>query len=122
MIRDEDDLMSDLVVPVPEKQDSIWEKDFEKKNRKAFSKWWVATKKHSTSPLGSVETTLIISLFIGFGCFLGSFWTKVLGGPGYVAFILFAFGALQLYNCILLFKQRKVVKQQIETMKMMEEV
>jgi hypothetical protein len=82
--------------------------------------WWKATKKHSTSPLGSVQTNLIITFFIAFGCLFGSIQVKINNGLSGIAFMLFGFAALNFYNMFLLLKQYKAIKRQIDTMRFIQ--
>lgn len=88
--------------------------------RITFNDWWKATKKHSTSPLGSVQTNLIITFFIASGCLLGSLQVKYTNGLSGIAFMLFGFSALNFYNMFLLIKQYKAIKRQIDTMRYIE--
>jgi hypothetical protein len=81
-----------------------------------FRSWWKATKEHSSSPLGSNQTNLIITFFIAFGCILGSLQLKHNQGVSGLCFMLFAFGILNLYNFYLLTKQYKIIKAQVATM------
>jgi hypothetical protein len=83
----------------------------------SFSEWKRSTIEYSKSPLGSINTQLIITFFISFGCLLGSFQNHLGGGKGYFSFILFAFGVLQLYMFYLLLNQKKQIKQTIIMMK-----
>ena len=86
-------------------------------------RWWKATKEHSTSLEGSLQTQLIITFFVFTGCLLGSFQAKYFyHSPSYVSFLLFAFGCLQGYSFLLLWKQRKVVREQKKLRKEMEEM
>lgn len=87
-----------------------------------FKLWWKATKERSVSPEGSLETQLIITFFVFTGCLLGSLQAKYLyNSPSYVSFLLFAFGCLQGYSFFMLWRQRKVLKQQKKLMKEFEE-
>ena len=86
-----------------------------------FGDWWRATKNHSRSPRGMLQTQLIINAFIVAGCFLGAIQTKLLGGPSGVSFMLFAFGLLQLYSYYLLVNQWRQMRETLRMIKENEE-
>ena len=100
----------------------LMEKDFEEKNRQAvnrlkksgfFSRWWRGTKAAAKSPSGSMQASLIINAFITVGCFLGAWQVKLSqGGIPAIAFVLFAFGVLQLIMWFGQLKQYKMILKQ----------
>jgi len=78
-----------------------------------FKAWGKGIKDHAKSPLGTLETQVIILCFLFFGLMLGAV-ERHLRGDGTLAFILFAFGLFQLTILIPLWKQYKTVKHQIK--------
>jgi hypothetical protein len=76
-----------------------------------FSRWGVGLKDYAKSPIGVAHTQIIISWFIVVGLFLGSLDMRG-RGESLVAFILFAFGCLQLLSVWGLYKQYRLLLSQ----------
>jgi len=75
-----------------------------------LGRWWKGTKDVAVSPLGGLQTSIIINFFILFGCFYGSYQTKVSGAFGVFSLILFCVGCLTLYNWVLSIRQYRSVR------------
>lgn len=85
-----------------------------------FTKWWKGTKQHANSSTGMLQTQIIINAFIVVGCLLGAWQIKVSNGYTAVAFVLFAFGLLNLISLVSMMKQYKALKMQEKIFKDME--
>lgn len=86
-----------------------------------MSRWWKGTKSHASSPSGGLQTGLIITGFVVVGCLLGAWQVKLSNGYSAVAFLLFAFGLLNLSQWFMQLKQYRLVRQQEKLFKEMKQ-
>lgn len=72
-----------------------------------FKAWGKGVKDYAKSPVGLLQTQLIITFFVIIGFFAGAFQMKLLGMNA-VGFVLFALGLLQIIGFFGLYKQYNV--------------